>query len=337
VTLRARLALAFAVLSLGPATALVLVLGRTGLVVAIVGVPVAALLSWVAAGSVTRPLRHLAAAVERAGEGDLTARCELGGDDEAGRLGDGIDRLIAATQRCQRLSVTDPLTGLGNVRHLGDTLRQEVDRASRFGRTLGVLVIDLDHFKSINDRYGHRAGDDVLVEFADRLRSVVRGVDRTFRQGGEEFVVLLPETDVPGSLTAAGRVRDAVRGRDFVVHERRPGMPPPEGLGREIRIAVTVSIGVAVFPRHALGAAQILDAADAALYGAKSTGRDTYVLAGVGQLAPDPLAPGLPYPPLPDLRRPAVAAHRSGDGPPRTAEPGGASGGPTSSRTAHGG
>jgi diguanylate cyclase (GGDEF)-like protein len=304
-------------------------------------VPVAALLSWVAAGSVTRPLRHLAAAVERAGDGDLTARCELGGDDEAGRLGDGIDRLIAATQRCKRLSVTDPLTGLGNVRHLGETLRQEVDRASRFGRTLGVLVIDLDHFKSINDRYGHRAGDDVLVEFADRLRSVVRGVDRTFRQGGEEFVVLLPETDVPGSLTAAGRVRDAVRGRDFVVRER----PPADGLartggpepGREIRIAVTASIGVAVFPRHALSAAQILDAADAALYGAKSTGRDTYVLAGVGQLAPDPLAPGLPYPPLPDLRRPAVAAHRSGDGPPRPAEPGGASGGPTSSRTAHGG
>jgi two-component system, cell cycle response regulator len=362
VTLRARLALAFGVLLLGPAAALVTVLARLGLaptalVVGLAAVPVAGVLSWVAAGSVTRPLRQLAAAVERAGEGDLTVRCRLGGDDEAGRLGDSIDRLIAASQRSQLLSVTDPLTGLGNVRHLGDTLRLEVDRASRFGRTLGVLMLDLDHFKSVNDRYGHRAGDAVLVEFADRLRGVVRGVDRAFRQGGEEFVVLLPETDVPGSLTAAGRIRNAVRGRDFVVRVARPAGAPGDGAAAgppaEVRIAVTVSIGVAVFPRHALSAGQILDAADAALYGAKSTGRDTYVLAGVGQLAPDPQRPGPPYPaelayrsgapppgpfrPVPDVRRPAGAAHRSGEAAHRPAETGGASGGTTSPRTAHGG
>jgi diguanylate cyclase (GGDEF)-like protein len=308
------LALAFGALLFAPAGLAVLAFARAGLwvsaaVVLVGAIPVVAVLGWRAAGLVTRPLRELVEAVERASAGDLSTRTRLTGPDEIGRLGTGIDDLIADAQRCQRLSVTDPLTGLGNVRHLRDTLRRELERASRFGRTLGVLALDLDHFKTVNDRFGHRAGDSVLVEFARRLHSVVRGVDRTFRQGGEEFVVLLPETDVPGSLTAAGRIRDAVRGRPFEV-------AAPDGRPRAA-IPVTVSIGVAVFPRHALSASQILDSADAALYGAKTTGRDTYVLAGVGQLAPDALHPA------PDVRYPAEA--------------GGASSTATSSRTAHGG
>ena len=220
-------------------------------------------LGWWLAGLATRPLKALLRAVERVADGDLTARSQVGGRDETGRLGTGLDRLIGLLQETLQLSLTDPLTGLGNVRQLGDALRRESERAGRFGRTLGVLVLDLDHFKEVNDQHGHRAGDSVLVEFGRRVRRVVREVDLTFRQGGEEFVILLPETDVAGSLTAARRIGEAIREAPFPLGDND--------------ISVTVSVGVAVYPRHARTATGILDAADAALYAAKRAGRDRVV------------------------------------------------------------
>jgi diguanylate cyclase (GGDEF)-like protein len=273
---------------------------------------VAGLLSWWLAGIATRPLLILLGAVERVVAGDLTVRSRIQGRDETGRLGRGLDRLISGMQETQRLSVTDPLTGLGNVRHLGDSLRLEAERASRFGRALGVLVLDLDFFKAVNDEFGHRAGDAVLVEFAVRIRSVIREVDLAFRQGGEEFVILLPETDVTGSLTAARRVGEAVRDHPFRVRKRRSVMEPGPA---ELLVPVTVSIGVAVFPRHAVTGAEVLDAADEALYAAKRAGRDTYVLANTV---------------LPEQRSPIVT-------PLARSEAGGASGGTTSPRTSVGG
>ena len=240
------------------------------LVAAAVAVIASALVgAWLADVS-TRPLRRLLATAERASSGDLSARAAVDGRDETGRLGRRLDELIVALQDVQRLSLTDALTGLGNRRHLTEALRLEIERANRFGRSLGVLALDLDHFKSINDRHGHRVGDAVLVEFAARIRRVIREVDSGFRQGGEEFVVLLPETDVPGSLTAAHRLGEAIRHAPFPVN----GHTVNEG------IAVTVSVGIAVFPRHARTAADLLDAADQALYAAKAAGRDTFVLAG---------------------------------------------------------
>jgi diguanylate cyclase (GGDEF)-like protein len=172
-------------------------------------------------------------------------------------------------QETQLLSITDALTGLGNVRHLNEELRLEIERASRFRRALGVLVLDLDHFKLINDRYGHRAGDAVLIEFSRRLRRAVREVDLAFRPGGEEFVILLPETDIAGSLTAARRIGDAVRDAPF----------PLDGQSGTNAVSITVSVGVAVYPRHAHTGVDILEAADQALYAAKAAGRDTFVLA----------------------------------------------------------
>jgi len=239
---------------------------------------IAAVLGWWLAGLATRPLGVLLGAVDRVAAGDLTARPRVGGRDEAGLLSHGIDRLIGEMQESQRLSVTDALTGLGNVRHLADSLRREVERASRFGRALGVLVLDLDRFKTVNDTYGHRAGDSVLVEFALRVRGVIREVDLAFRQGGEEFVILLPETDVPGSLTAARRIGEAVRERPFTIGHRRGVV---DHVAPEVIAPITVSIGVAVFPRHALTGTEVLDAADEALYAAKAAGRDTFVLASV--------------------------------------------------------
>ncbi|MCU7726797.1 diguanylate cyclase [Actinoplanes sp. KI2] len=183
----------------------------------------------------------------------------------AGQAGVAVHN-VRMHEEAQRLSLTDPLTGLWNYRCLRESVRREVERASRFGRMLAVLVLDLDHFKEVNDTYGHAAGDAVLGEFARRIRIGLREVDVAFRQGGEEFVVLLPETDAYGGVIVAERLGAAVRDR-------------PVSIDVGGVIPVTVSIGVAVFPEHGKTAQEVLQAADDALYAAKSAGRDTYRLA----------------------------------------------------------
>ncbi|MET0424012.1 MAG: diguanylate cyclase, partial [Actinoplanes sp.] len=189
----------------------------------------------------------------------------------AGQAGVAVHN-VRMHEEAQRLSLTDPLTGLWNYRYLRESLRREVERASRFGRTLAVLVLDLDHFKDVNDTYGHAAGDAVLGEFARRIRVGLREVDVAFRQGGEEFVVLLPETDAYGGAIVAERLCAAVRDRPVSIDPRRAGLTD--------QIPVTVSIGVAVYPEHGATAEQVLNAADEALYAAKNAGRDTYRRAG---------------------------------------------------------
>jgi two-component system cell cycle response regulator len=193
----------------------------------------------------------------------------------AGQAGVAVHN-VRVHEEAQRLSLTDPLTGLWNYRYLRESLRREVERASRFGRMLTVLVLDLDHFKDVNDKYGHAAGDTVLGEFARRIRIGLREVDVAFRQGGEEFVVLLPETDAYGGIIVAERLGAAVREIPVPIDPRRhdavTGLPVD-------RVAISVSIGIAVYPEHGTTAQQVLDAADDALYAAKNAGRDTYRLA----------------------------------------------------------
>ncbi|WP_372472124.1 diguanylate cyclase [Jidongwangia harbinensis] len=218
----------------------------------------------------------------------------------AGQAGVAVHN-VRMHEEAQRLSLTDPLTGLWNYRYLRESLRREVERASRFGRMLTVLLLDLDHFKDVNDRYGHAAGDAVLAEFARRIRVGLREVDLAFRQGGEEFVVLLPETDAYGGTIVAERLGSAVRDLPVPIDSRRTDAET----GRPIdRVSVTVSIGIAVYPEHGTTAQQVLDAADDALYAAKHAGRDTYRLAEVvsatvpdGQFDQAAAAPGGPQPP----------------------------------------
>jgi len=170
-------------------------------------------------------------------------------------------------EETHRLSLTDPLTGLWNYRYLKESVRREVERANRFDRKLAVLAMDLDRFKEINDTYGHPVGDAVLVEFASRVKEVTREVDLAFRQGGEEFVVLLPETDAAGGAKVAERLCAVIRDDTFDVETG-------DGTGETIR--VTVSAGVAVYPDHGRTVPEVLEAADDALYAAKAAGRDTY-------------------------------------------------------------
>ena len=163
-------------------------------------------------------------------------------------------------QEAQRLSVTDALTGLGNYRSFQQILSREIERAARFERSVGLLMLDLDLFKSVNDVHGHQVGNAVLVEVAERLRAEIREVDVVARYGGEEFAVILPESDSDGAGHTAERICSAMRSRPFVVGD--------------LQLTVTVSIGVAVFPRHGQAPGALVRAADEALYAAKAAGRD---------------------------------------------------------------
>lgn len=190
-------------------------------------------------------------------------------------LGKHEDCLIGANRALDELAVSDPVTGLRNARYFRARLREEKARAQRSGEPLSVVVMDLDRFKRVNDRYGHPVGDEVLVAVSAAITGVVRGGDTAAtlrgtaaRMGGEEFALLLPDTDGFAARAIAERVRRAVR--DAVVHT-------PEG--EEVRI--TISCGVASGrPTDADGGQAIYAAADQAMYQAKRAGRNRTRLHG---------------------------------------------------------
>jgi diguanylate cyclase (GGDEF)-like protein len=172
----------------------------------------------------------------------------------------------------ERRSATDALTGLPNRRAIEDTLKRMVAQSSRTVMPLAALMCDLDHFKQINDEFGHGSGDDVLAAFGSVLVNTLRSGDFAGRYGGEEFLVLLPATGADGALEIAERVRRAVS---------------------EIRVPavthrVTLSIGVAVIPDHAVDADSLERAADRALYAAKNAGRDRVELCASDLTTVDP-------------------------------------------------
>ena len=180
------------------------------------------------------------------------------------------DALRRSKLELERLSITDPLTGLFNRRYFQYRLQQEVERSHRHGAPVALMLLDLDHFKRVNDRYGHRAGDVALCAMADLLRRELRRVDVCTRWGGEEFAVILPDTDRGGAAVVAERVLHATRGqlRFSAASVRGPAH-------RLERFQVTASAGVSVHASANAGDAdELIAAADAALYRAKSEGRD---------------------------------------------------------------
>jgi diguanylate cyclase (GGDEF)-like protein len=160
----------------------------------------------------------------------------------------------------ERQALVDGLTGLANRRQCEETLEDELARVERFGGSLAVVVADLDWFKDINDRHGHPAGDTVLREFAVLLEETVRDVDLAGRWGGEEFVLVLPGTDLTGGAQLAERIRAALAGRTVLAVDGSP-------------IPVTASFGVAAIP-PAKTASELFAAADAAMYQAKRAGKN---------------------------------------------------------------
>jgi diguanylate cyclase (GGDEF)-like protein len=165
----------------------------------------------------------------------------------------------------EQQAITDHLTGLANRRRFAETLSLEVSRAERFSGTLALVFADLDDFKTVNDLYGHQVGDDVLRRFADLMRESVREFDLAVRHGGEEFALLLPETDLEGGVRLAERLAEALRGTRF-----------PDWSGKTF--SVTSSFGVSAFPGSG-SAEQLILAADRALYRAKKEGKNRVVVA----------------------------------------------------------
>lgn len=192
------------------------------------------------------------------------------------------DELNAQREELQRLTRTDGLTGLANRRWLDECLEQELSRCVRYARPMSLVMIDLDHFKQLNDRHGHQAGDLVLKHTADVVRKSIRRQDLAARYGGEELTVILPETPLDKAELAAERLRAAIAGSELMWRTRI--------------IKVTASLGVAGVPALvAADANDLLRLADSALYQAKARGRNCVVLAQMDErparrLATDPEA-----------------------------------------------
>ena len=222
----------------------------------------AALMFIVQYGSFQRRLEHVVELFEWAEDGDFTRVYDVRAEKHPGaitRVGRAYNRV-----RVQLASMVliDPLTGCLNRRGLDQTLAREMARAGRAGSTVSLLAVDLDHFKNVNDNYGHIAGDAVLREFGALLKQTARAGDMVARTGGEEFTILLPDTDPEGALHTATRICDTVRSHQFMVNGKR--------------LYLTISIGLVSMAAVGSDAASanLKERADEALYAAKRAGRD---------------------------------------------------------------
>jgi len=174
-----------------------------------------------------------------------------------------------AVEKIQELTITDDCTGLYNARHLYKTLEAEVYRSSRFNYEFSVLFIDLDHFKQVNDTYGHLVGSKLLAEIGYLVKAQLRLIDYAFRYGGDEFVVLLPQTGKDAALYVARRLRDSFRTSLFC---------KDEGLNLNVR----ASMGMATYPHDAKTPHDIIRQADEMMYLVKNTTRDNIGIAQRG-------------------------------------------------------
>jgi two-component system cell cycle response regulator len=175
------------------------------------------------------------------------------------------ERLRDNAQKSIELAITDALTSLYNRRYMESHLSTLIDQAIGRGKPLSVLIVDIDYFKAINDTHGHDAGDDVLREFALRIRKSIRGIDLACRYGGEEFVVVMPETDLAVATMVAERLRRRIATEAFKIEQGQK------------TVDVTISIGIAALNDAKDNAATVLKRADQALYRAKREGRNRVV------------------------------------------------------------
>jgi len=248
------------------------------IIAGLIGVSMTAILVYVYARF---RLPRLVKAVERLAEGELgvTVRSKPRGGGLEGRLSRAIDRLSIALVETTDAATTDKLTGVSNRQTLLVSLIDEVDRANRYGRPLSVAFVDIDHFKAVNDSYGHAAGDVVLRGVAQVIQGNLRATDSVGRYGGEEFMLLLTETDVEAGAVLTEKLRNLVAKQKFAF------APDQE-------ISVTISIGIAGGSGGALRTDSLVRDADAAMYSAKSLGRNqTYIFAEPDEDSRVPRAP----------------------------------------------
>jgi diguanylate cyclase (GGDEF)-like protein len=224
------------------------------------------------------PLRNLTAQVTRYRADGTPVEMVVGQQDEIGRLAGAVTAMIgeadALTKRLRHQATTDPLTGLGNRRWLGERVAEELARAQRQGEPVSLVVFDLDRFKAINDTHGHDVGDKVLMAASEMVKSALRPYDLAARIGGEEFCIVMPRTDKAGAAAFAERLRTTLEA----------SLIAPLAKGR-----VTASFGIC---EAVTGSRlqQMLKEADTALYRAKEEGRNRIVIAD----QPAPIAPYRP-------------------------------------------
>lgn len=242
------------------------------IIVLVAGIVAGLLIIWI-----KKPIYKVLGAMKELESGNLDYRFNEKRDDEIGMLIKGYDlmasqikiktrKLEKISQELRVLSITDGLTGLFNHRHFYDVLEKETIRAQRYDHPLSILFLDIDHFKNVNDRFGHKAGDEVLRQIALLLLQNKRQTDVAFRYGGEEFAVILPETNKQSSLIIAEKIRKAIEAHNMKKIDR-------------LIDKITVSIGIAAYPGESGEYNGLVVAADMALYKAKSSGRNCCVLA----------------------------------------------------------
>jgi two-component system cell cycle response regulator len=240
-------------------------------------------------GRANHPYCYILLLTAKGQDSDVIAGLEAGADDYLtkplranelrARLYTGkrilaVQRELLAAQEALRIqAVRDPLTGLFNRRYMHESLEQELHRAARAQLPLGIIMVDLDHFKVFNDTAGHLAGDILLKDLGSFLQAHTRREDVVCRYGGEEFVVILPGAPPGVTERRAELIRSAVKEAELQRHSRSG-------------VAVTLSAGVATFPEHGSSAMELLSAADRALYRAKADGRDCVRVGPVEAAAP---------------------------------------------------
>ena len=180
-------------------------------------------------------------------------------------LGERLEQITQLQARLQEQALRDPLTGLYNRRHMDQVLDRELAACAASGEPLALVLLDIDHFKQVNDTWGHLAGDDLLRALAAQLREVVDGRAMACRLGGDELMLMLPGTSSAGAMAMAERLR-----------RRFEQVPASTGAGP---MAASLSLGIAMFPDHGQSARELLHCADQALYQAKLHGRNRTMLA----------------------------------------------------------
>lgn len=237
---------------------------------------------------VVAPIKELANAAHAFANGSMEARARVTRCDEIGELADSFnrmanrvaesqhqlmklnaeleDRVRQRTHELQELAARDPLTGLYNRRYFGEVIAREFAAAERYEDDLAVLMFDLDHFKQVNDRFGHRTGDEILIMLARAIAGELRGSDVAARFGGDELILMLPQTSSSSAMSLADRVIQKFADE---VSESRPGVAP------------TFSVGVASLrTTRAPSSEALVQEADVALYAAKEAGRNRTMVAG---------------------------------------------------------
>ncbi|MDH7480497.1 MAG: diguanylate cyclase [Armatimonadota bacterium] len=220
------------------------------------------------ARAISRPIRQLTAAARAVSSGNLDVTIPIKSADEIGELAGAFNHMVVALKESRDRLIeranTDGLTDLYNHRYFQERLGKELSRAERYGRPLSIIMLDIDHFKALNDTHGHPFGDVVLQEVAKLLVSSVRDIDVVSRYGGEEFAIILPESQASEAVAVAERLRSAVRRHCFIGKDGQS-------------IPVTISLGVAQYPIHSTEREGLIMAADLAMYQAKSMGRNRVV------------------------------------------------------------